>query len=42
MTIELDPFEIAYKNRCREDKVIEAIEAFRKPLNDIFIKVEMT
>ena len=39
MTIELESWSIAYKNRCREDKVLEAIELFRQPLLDIGIKV---
>jgi len=30
-----DTWEISYMNRCREDKVIEAINLFEKPLKKL-------
>lgn len=39
MIISIDVWSITYKNRCREEKVLEAIESFRKPLLDIGIRV---
>ena len=35
INIIFDTWEISYRNRCREEKVIEAINSFRKSLNEI-------